>query len=255
MIRCPWPFLCIVGVLTVNETQAQWGTLRGRVEFEGELPAVKVLAKGGVPQLAAGNVILDDSLIVDEKSMGVANVAVWLTKKPAKIHPALAKPAKDVMELEVVNQIFDPHVLVLRTDQKLKLINRDGDATNVKAIPRRNTGFNHLLYPKGKDGDQKEWMPTASEKLPVTIDSNIYLWLRAQLVIVDHPYATVTDPEGNFEIEGIPVGQHEVSIWHERVGWLARDPARRTKGPTYTIQSNEVTEVPTITLKAEKLTR
>ena len=34
------------------------------------------------------------------------------------------------------------------------------------------------------------------------------------------PYMTVTDEEGAFELDKLPVGQWTFRFWHERKGWL-----------------------------------
>jgi hypothetical protein len=40
--------------------------------------------------------------------------------------------------------------------------------------------------------------------------------------VLDHPWFAVTDPQGKFAIEGLPVGVHKLVLWHERVGYLDR---------------------------------
>ena len=39
-------------------------------------------------------------------------------------------------------------------------------------------------------------------------------------LIVDHPYAALTDKDGWFSIDNLPVGEHQFKIWHERVGYV-----------------------------------
>lgn len=36
--------------------------------------------------------------------------------------------------------------------------------------------------------------------------------------VFDHPYFTRLGPEGQFKIERLEPGRHEVVAWHERVG-------------------------------------
>jgi hypothetical protein len=33
--------------------------------------------------------------------------------------------------------------------------------------------------------------------------------------VLDHPYAAITDEQGQFAIDKIPEGKHELRIWHE----------------------------------------
>jgi hypothetical protein len=47
--------------------------------------------------------------------------------------------------------------------------------------------------------------------------------MKAYWLIIDHPYATVTDKEGRFTIEKLPVGEIEFRIWHEVLGYIDRE--------------------------------
>ena len=42
----------------------------------------------------------------------------------------------------------------------------------------------------------------------------------AYWVILDHPYAAISDENGNFEIKDLPVGTHEFNVWQESAGYL-----------------------------------
>jgi len=43
-------------------------------------------------------------------------------------------------------------------------------------------------------------------------------WMSAYVVVVDHPYAAVTDASGAFRISGVPPGAYRIRFWHERLG-------------------------------------
>jgi hypothetical protein len=42
--------------------------------------------------------------------------------------------------------------------------------------------------------------------------------MSATILVLDHPYFTVPDIDGAFELPGIPTGQYTIVGWHERVG-------------------------------------
>ena len=44
--------------------------------------------------------------------------------------------------------------------------------------------------------------------------------MRAVLLVVDHPFAAVTDELGAFEIVNLPAGKYSFRVWHERAGFL-----------------------------------
>ena len=96
------------------------------------------------------------------------------------------------------------------------LKNNDDVAHNPNISTLRNPGFNRLLRP----GDQIGVAFTRAEPFPVMATGNIHPWLRACLVVTDHPYATFTDANGEFEIMYLPTGQRILQMWHERAGYI-----------------------------------
>lgn len=247
----------LVGVLASASAEAQWGSLKGKVTLDGEVPAVKLLVRKGdetakdAPVCAAQDVP-DDSLAVDKDSKGIANVAVWLVKKPAKIHPDLVKPKDAIVDFDQVGCRFVPHILVLRTDQKVRLLNGDNAAHNTACNPLKGVGFNPLIAANDRKGVIEQMK--VAERLPVEVKCSIHAWMKAYWVVVDHPYATVTDKNGYFEIKDLPEGDHEFKVWHETPGYLYKDKKDPKKGLLVTIKSGETLEVPEIKVKPETLT-
>ena len=41
--------------------------------------------------------------------------------------------------------------------------------------------------------------------------------MNAEIMVMPHPYYTVTDENGSFELADVPPGQYEIVAWHE--GW------------------------------------
>ena len=58
------------------------------------------------------------------------------------------------------------------------------------------------------------------EKIPVQYNCDIYPWMHGWILVSPHPYAAVSDASGNFTINGLPTGEWEFQVWHERVGSL-----------------------------------
>jgi hypothetical protein len=56
----------------------------------------------------------------------------------------------------------------------------------------------------------------------VHFSCNIHPWMDAYVWVFDHPYAAITDKDGNYEIKNVPVGSKiRVVAWHEKVTYLA----------------------------------
>ena len=56
--------------------------------------------------------------------------------------------------------------------------------------------------------------------LPTRVDCSIHAWMKAWLIILDHPYVAITDEDGRFEIKNVPAGEWTFRFWHERPGYL-----------------------------------
>jgi hypothetical protein len=85
-----------------------------------------------------------------------------------------------------------------------------------------------------------------AERLPVQIGCDIHPWMRAWVVVVDHPYVAVTAEDGTFSIKDLPVGEHQFRIWHERVGSIE-------KSLTVLVKDNADTAVPSIKVPIKAL--
>jgi hypothetical protein len=44
-----------------------------------------------------------------------------------------------------------------------------------------------------------------------------HVWMNATIVVVSHPYYTVTDENGKFKLTDVPPGKYQIVAWHE--GW------------------------------------
>lgn len=204
--------------------QAQWGTIKGQVTVTGDVVTLKpLIAKGDAAAkdaaVCAADNVPDESVVIDPESKGLANVVVWLAKKPAKIHPDLAKSKESEVVFDQKGCRFLPHVLLVRTDQKVRVISDDGVAHNTHTYPLKNKQENFIVAPNDRTGVA---VPSVSleERLPAKVGCDIHPWMQAWWVILDHPYAAVTNEKGEFEIANLPAGDHEFRVWQEKAGYL-----------------------------------
>jgi hypothetical protein len=198
---------------------AGYGNLTGRVTFDGE-------AKDPTPLVSAGEIkaddravcgahpILDESLLVNKTNKGLANVVIFLEKRPGNIKPELAKPPTEVKKFDQKGCVFIPHVLVVQVGQPLRVFSQDKIAHNTHTRPKRNPDFNQLIAPEESVGKACDY--TKTESVPISVGCDLHNWMKAYHFPVDHPYVAVTDENGEFKIEGLPAGKHSFNVWHER---------------------------------------
>jgi hypothetical protein len=63
----------------------------------------------------------------------------------------------------------------------------------------------------------------APERTPFEIRDDMHARMQAVLLVVDHPFAAVTDESGAFEIADLPAGKYSFRVWHERAGFLEKE--------------------------------
>ncbi len=156
----------------------------------------------------------DETLEVNPANKGIANVVVFLEKRPGNIKPDLAKPPTDAVFFDQKGCRFMPHVLVVQAGQPLMIISGDSIPHNTHTNPQRNEGFNKVISPNDRTGTPCNYKKP--EAGPIDVVCDYHPWMKAYHFPIDHPYAAVTDKDGKFKIEGLPAGKHSFNVWHER---------------------------------------
>lgn len=112
---------------------------------------------------------------------------------------------------------FVPHVSLIQTNQRVRIVSDDAIGHLAHPYDIRNKHSSLIPKPPGEDQVTVFRKP---ELIPVKVGCDIHPWMAARWLILDHPYAAVTGDNGEFEIKNLPVGCHQLRIWHEKVGFL-----------------------------------
>lgn len=194
------------------------GTLSGVIKYDGKPPKRRLLSKKGNPKVPAfcrRFDIPDESLLVDAKSRGVANVVIYLRRKPKGYKSAAPKKP---LEFTIDKCRYVRRVQIARVGQTVQIENDDPVAHCFHAYTFAGNGSCFLVG--GAAAQDMKY--DAAERNPVRIGDNIYSVMTAWQVVLDHPFAAVTDKNGRFTIEGLPPGKYRFAIWHEKAGFLDR---------------------------------
>jgi hypothetical protein len=63
--------------------------------------------------------------------------------------------------------------------------------------------------------------------------------MRSWVVVVDHPFYTITNEDGKFTLSNVPPGQQTLAIWHEVLGTVTTEITVWDEGITeVTIEMN-----------------
>src|SRR2546430_8370432 len=55
--------------------------------------------------------------------------------------------------------------------------------------------------------------------------------MRGWVVVAEHPFYALTDPEGQFTLRGLAPGRYTVRVWQERLGTGSEDIVEGGPGP------------------------
>jgi len=141
----------------------------------------------------------------------------------------VVKAAKKPVDLKQPHCAFIPHALTAfvayrlsekvkkETGQKLFIHNTSGIAHNTKL----GDFFNETIPSSGKEVELKEVSYT-----PIQISCKVHPWMEAHMLVLEHPYAAVTNDKGEFEIPNVPKGKVHVVVWHGKAGYFTSAGAK-----------------------------
>lgn len=187
-------------------------TLKMRVVFRGELPKLPPINAASDPVCA--NLAIPNERLIVGKEGALQNAAlIWDEKKNAKLK-VLDKDEswlEKVVELKFKDCRIEPHVLVMRAKQKVKivLLDKTGHSPNLSFLNNTPPSF---LWPAGQSYTHQI---EKSEPVPLPIECTVHPWMKAHLIVKDHPYIGVSNAEGIIEIDNLPIGESVFRLWHE----------------------------------------
>jgi len=184
------------------------GSLIGNVKYDGKVPGAKPLKMDADPVCGSSHEgkVLSESFIVDDE-LNLKNVLVWL-KDVNYDGPTESETAI----LDQKGCIYTPHVMAVMKDQKVLIKNSDATLHNIHSMAKVNEQFNFAMPKVVKE---KEASFDKVEE-PFYIKCDVHPWMKAWVLVQDHPYFAVTDDKGNFRIDNIPPGTYEVVAWQEK---------------------------------------
>jgi plastocyanin len=125
--------------------------------------------------------------------------------------------------LDQRNMTFIPHVLPIKTGTTVDFLNNDEVKHNVFSPDHEK--YNLGTWPKGAI---KQY--TFPKKGVYTQLCNVHPEMESFIIALDTPYFTLTDKEGNFELQGIPPGDYTIKVWHEKLRFKKQQIAVSEKG-------------------------
>ena len=202
------------------------GRITGRVAFTGPPPAGEKLVVSSDNEVC-GTEKPSRALLIGPDA-GVQNAVVRLRRIERG-------KAWDPFEhtLGQASCRFEPHVLLMNPGADLHILNSDRIAHNVRSYGRGpvfNVGHPRFV--------EKLLVENLAEQVSdpdvIRIGCDLHPWMNAYIVIKEHPYYSVTDENGSFQLTDVPPGKYDLEVWHETLGEKKR---------SVTVKPNEGTVV------------
>jgi plastocyanin len=202
-------------------------SLRGVVRFEGAAPKPKLITMSADPSCAKQNPspVFSQEIMTDSRG-DLQNVVVYIAE-------GLRDRTFDVPTQPVVVEqracMYQPHVLAVRANQPLHVVNDDPTSHNIHPTPANNREWNKA-EPPGSSVDET----FAREEIAIPVKCNLHPWMHGYIAVFKHPYFAVTGKGGSFDLSNLPPGTYTIKAWHEKLG---------TSTQTITIGANETKEI------------
>ncbi len=189
----------------------QVGTISGRTLFKGEPPPPKEL-RVTLNKKTCGHTYQSESLLVSEKG-GIQNVVVSLLRIPKGL---LRKPDDKPIQIDQQKCIFIPHVLLVPAGVEFEVLNSDPVSHSFHTIGAHNKELN-IIQTKTK---RRRLPLTFPEPDIIKVICDVHSWMKAWIIVTDHPYYALTEADGQFRLENVPEGSYRIKAWHEELGTL-----------------------------------
>ena len=189
---------------------ASAASIKGTVQFTGGAVEQKRLAVT-IDNHVCGTAKDADTLMLSAQK-GVRNAVVWIDAPATKVD----MPATPV-QVDQQQCVFTPRVVMVPVGRTVEFLNSDRLLHNIHTQGRENPRYNRT-QPKGRT------IPlTFSKPEIVEVVCDLHPWMRAWVVVIDHPFYAVTNADGEFLIRNVPPGSHKLRVWQEMLGTTTRD--------------------------------
>jgi plastocyanin len=202
-------------------------SVRGVVRFEGTVPKPKAISMSADPSCAKQHLspVLAQEVMTDAKG-DLQNVIVFVSEGLGD--RTFDAPTQPVV-VEQKGCMYTPHVLAVRANQPLHVVNEDPTSHNIHPTPANNREWNKA-EPPGTSMDES----FAREEIAIPVKCNLHPWMHGYVAVFKHPFFAVTGKDGSFDLSSLPPGTYTIKAWHEKLG---------TSTQTITIGANETKEV------------
>ena len=193
------------------------GTLKGRVTLAGPVPKARSFHLIHAPNIefcsrisdGKGHRILKDFTVSEDSGLKDTVIAILGVKK--------GKPFPTKMQVFNIDRCHsDQYVIGVRNGENILLENKDPIRHEIATYEINSASYVKQKSNKaiGKQSSHVRSAFTHQDTEEFLIKCNLHPFLQTRGFMVDNPYYTISDADGNFEMKDVPPGTYEVLAWH-----------------------------------------
>jgi plastocyanin len=212
--------VCVAWCLMAAST-ASGGTIKGTVRLTGVAVEQRKLAVTVDQSVCGREKEAEDIVLSPEK--GIRNAVVSLQTPPPGAGLA---PSLPVAQMDQKQCVFVPRVVVVSPGGTVEFLNNDRLLHNLHSVSTRNSTFNRT-QPKGRT------IPIVFKQPEIIrVECDLHSWMRAWVVVADHPFYTVSNDQGEFTLNNVPPGKYTLQTWQESLGTVTKEVTVQNKTVT-----------------------
>jgi hypothetical protein len=190
------------------------GTIKGQAIWKGAIPKVPPL-RVFADMDTCGTEVPSPALRIDPATNGIQQVLVYLERvergKAAEPSYHLHLGKRDT-DLAVHRCQFQEQVFPFVRTAEVALINFEPILHNPHLFNDKQASLFNIAMPTANR--EIATKVVRARGIGLRLQCDVHVHMNAWVAALDHPYFTVTDEQGRFEIHGIPPGSYTLVAWH-----------------------------------------
>lgn len=206
-------YLSIAILLNLILAQSAWaGTVSGAVKFTGTAPESTAINMDADPTclVAHADPVYADDVVVNGNGT-LKNVFVYVK---SGLEGQTFPPAAGTVTMDQNGCQYNPHVFGVQLGQDVEIMNSDPTLHNVHSMSKQSKEFNLGMPIQGMKIKRKFDKP----EVMVRFKCDVHPWMGAYAGVLTHPFFSVSNDTGSFELKDLPAGTYEIEAWHEKYG-------------------------------------
>jgi hypothetical protein len=218
--------LLAVFTLFVGSSLMFAGTVSGKVTYTGTPERQRPIDMGKEPYCVKQHPkpVTYESVVTGANN-ALENVVVYVSSGA----PDEGQVPSQAVTFEQKGCQYLPHVVVMHTNQELKVTNADQATHNIHPLAKANREWNKSQAPGAAPIVEK----FAREEF-ISVKCNVHPWMHGYFAVLKTSHYDVSKGGGNFKLPNLPPGKYTLTAWHEEYG---------TQTAEVTITGNETKSV------------